>query len=256
MQFQSIDPSNSDNCGCDNDFYSVINSSPILSGSQEDIFNPQVLNNTNNNNNNSNNIKKDPIIFDKNVIPKIDLEVLQQKKINNNNIEMNIMNNANMNNANMNNPNMNNANMNIPNMNNANMNIPNMNNANMNNANMNNANMNNPNMNNANMNNPNMNNANMNNPNMNNANMNNPNMNNANIVNDVSNNVEKENKNQILFNYNYVLLIMVSLAWNDIIKFYINRSIKFNNGTHHYYLYYGITVTLLIFITSKLLQKM
>ena len=226
MQFQSIDPSNSDNCGCDNDFYSVINSSPILSGSQEDIFNPQVLNNTNNNNNNSNNIKKDPIIFDKNVIPKIDLEVLQQKKINNNNIEMNIMNNANMNNANMNNPNMNNANMNIPNMNNANMN------------------------------NANMNNANMNNPNMNNANMNNPNMNNANIVNDVSNNVEKENKNQILFNYNYVLLIMVSLAWNDIIKFYINRSIKFNNGTHHYYLYYGITVTLLIFITSKLLQKM
>ena len=52
---------NSEDCGCDNNYFSVINESPLLSGAQENNFNPNNNNsnnvlNYNNNSNNSNNL--------------------------------------------------------------------------------------------------------------------------------------------------------------------------------------------------------
>ena len=41
-----INELNSEDCGCDNNYFSAINESPLLSGTQENNFNP--INNNNN----------------------------------------------------------------------------------------------------------------------------------------------------------------------------------------------------------------
>ena len=264
-----------DNCGCDNDYFSLINSSPILSGSQENAFDPGYISNFNNNFNLE--VNETPIIFDKKNsqmpdkmdIPDINLDIIPQKKINDNNINMNVnnpLNNIAFSNNNLPNNNvlqqLNNLNGNGGNVNGVNVNGGNMNSGNMNGGNMNGGNMNGGNVNGGNVNGGNVNGGNVNGGNMNGGNVNGGNVTGGNVTgvnvnggNVTGGNGDNGNNKDIFSKYNYILLIIVALAWNDIIKYYINRAIKFNNGTHHYYLYYGISVTVLIFITSKILQK-
>ena len=82
-------------------------------------------------------------------------------------------------------------------------------------------------------------------------------MNNGEIQN-ISENSVKVNKDgykMIFTNMNYIFMVVLALAINDIIKFYINRSIKFSNGTHYYFIYYGVAMFFIVVISSKLLQK-
>ena len=242
-----------DNCGCDNDYFNLINSSPILSGSQENAFDPEHLNSLNSLNNNFNlDINESPILFDKknSQIPDINLEVIPQKKINDNNINMNMNNMNNMNNMapSFSNNSQNNSIQVQPTqqVNNNNVLQQQLTNNALQQQLTNNAlqQLNNTNQ--------------QNNSNGNGVNANGNAGNTGNDGTDgnaVNANGMNGNNKEIFSKYNYILLIIVALAWNDIIKYYINRAIKFNGGTHHYYLYYGISVTVLIFITSKILQK-
>ena len=220
-----------DDCGCDDNYFSVINNSPLLSGEQENNFNPEnsggnFLNNdlvskppinpivferaANNNNNNNNNIP--------NEVPKIELEAITQKKINDNNIGMNNNNN------------------------NIDMNLTTINKQQMNNQ-MNNR--------------------------LNNR-MNNQMGNQINTINSlnnlmdtqpqeilVNNELLEENSGfkTLITNTNYILMLMLALAANDVIKFYINRSIKFDNGNHKYFLYYIGGLVLVIYLISRSINK-
>ena len=219
----------SDNdCGCDDNYFSVINNSPLLSGQQENDFNPDnsktnFLNNdmvskppinpiifdraenNNNNNNNNNNIPSE--------VPKIELEAITQKKINDNNIGMN---------------NNNNIDMNLTTINRQQMNTQ-----------------------------------------MNNR-LNNRMGSQINSVNSLNNlmntqpqeiivNEEPVEENNglksLITNTNYILMLMLALAANDVIKFYINRSIKFDNGNHKSFLYYIGALVLLIYLISRSINK-
>ena len=237
-----------DNCGCDNDYFNLINSSPILSGSQENAFDPEHLNSLNSLNNNFNlDLNESPIIFDKknSQIPDINLEVIPQKKINDNNINMNMNNMNNMAPSFSNNSQNNSIQVQPTQQVNNNVLQQQLTNNALQQQLTNNAlqQLNNTNQ--------------QNNGNGGNAvnAVNDINANSGNAVNTNGMNDINGNNKEIFSKYNYILLIIVALAWNDIIKYYINRAIKFNGGTHHYYLYYGISVTVLIFITSKILQK-
>ena len=212
-----------EDCGCDDDYFSVINNSPLLNGDQEMNFN-------NSFNNNSNNVAIDskpltkPIIFERtknntnlSQIPQLELEAITQKKINNNNITMN----NNQNNK---------------------LNLTTMNNQ-MNNQ------MNNP-MNNQ-INNP------MNNPNSLNS-MENINL--AQAINNIENNINNIPDNTtyktLATNLNYILMVVLSLALNDIAKFYINRSIKFQNGNHKYYIYYVVGLVIVVYLVTRMVNKL
>ena len=214
-----------ESCGCDTNYFSVINNSPLLSGAQENDFNPSIVNEINNSFTNN---------------------------ISDNNIEMNSINNNAMNNA---------------------MNA--MNNNAMNNNAMNNNAMNNNAMNNA------MNNNAMNattqvisQPNINNLGRNNSNLeavdygamrntNQANNVNAVNfNNIdndfvlEESGMKKLLTHLSFALVVIVALAWNDVAKFYINRSIKFQGGNHRYYVYYAVLATMLVAVAVKGVSKL
>ena len=56
------------------------------------------------------------------------------------------------------------------------------------------------------------------------------------------------------YNIVFIVLLLTGLAWHEVIKYYINRSIKFSNGSHKYFIYYaGIaTLALLFFISMNL----
>ena len=56
--------------------------------------------------------------------------------------------------------------------------------------------------------------------------------------------------------FNYVVVLCVALALNDLAKYYINRSIKFSNGTHMYYVYYSVGLLLVTYIISKSVNRM
>ena len=119
-------------------------------------------------------------------------------------------------------------------------------NNNINNQNINNMNMN-MNMNNQKVNN--MNNINnMNNPKVNN--INNNNMNNQNINNMIEmDNKEIDNKNtKFKDNIKLILSFLVALALNEMIKFFINQSIRLNKGTSARYIYYPIFIIILFVI--------
>ena len=238
-----------EDCGCDDDYFSIINNSPLLNGNQENNFNPS-------NNKIANQPLTKPIVFDKNsinnninLIPKIESNLLNttNNKINDNNIKMN-------------NIQLDLTTMNQNSMNNGAMNNGTMNNAAMNNAAMNNAAMNNAAMNNAAMNNAAMNNHVMTNPNSLNS-MNNINTAqelvyiNENSNNNANNNSDKKYKNMIT-TINYIFMVVLALALNDVSKYYINRSIKFQNGTHKYYLYYILGLIIVVYLFSRLLNKL
>ena len=60
----------------------------------------------------------------------------------------------------------------------------------------------------------------------------------------------------ILKNFNIVLIVIIGLAWHDVAKFYINRSIKFGGGNHRYYVYYAVIATVILYGTSKYINSL
>ena len=223
-----------EDCGCDDDYFSIINNSPLLNGNQENNFNPS-------NNNVVNQKLTNPIVFEKNKNDNNNINIIPK-------IESNLFNNNNINNKiNDNNIKMNNIQLDL-----TTMNQNSMNNAAMNNAAMNNAAMNNAAMNNHVMTNPNSLNS------MNNINtaqelvyMNENSNNNTNN----NNNSNKKYKNMIT-TINYIFMVVLALALNDVSKYYINRAIKFQNGTHKYYLYYILGLIIVVYFFSRTLNKL
>ena len=51
------------------------------------------------------------------------------------------------------------------------------------------------------------------------------------------------------------LTLIVALGWNEAIKYYISRYIKFYQGSSHSLLFYALTVTLLLVLYVKLFHK-
>ena len=51
--------------------------------------------------------------------------------------------------------------------------------------------------------------------------------------------------------FNYVVVVLLALAINDLVKYFINRSIKFQNGSHNYYIYYTVGLGIVLYIVSK-----
>ena len=222
-----------EDCGCDDDYFSIINNSPLLNGNQETNFNPS-------NNNVVNQPLTKPIVFNKNnnnntinLIPKIELDVMKKNNNTNNKI--------NDNNINMNNLQLDLTSMNQQAMNNASMNQQAMNNAPMNQQAMNNHVMTNPNSLNS----------------MNNINTTqelvymNDNANNVNA----NANSDKKFKNMIT-TINYIFMVVLALALNDVSKYYINRAIKSQNGTHKYYLYYILGLVIIVYLFSRTINKL
>ena len=69
--------------------------------------------------------------------------------------------------------------------------------------------------------------------------------------------VERESAGRfILKNFNIVLIVIIGLAWSDVAKFYINRSIKFGGGNHRYYVYYAVIATVILYGTSKYIHNL
>jgi hypothetical protein len=214
-----IDNNNNIDCGCDNNYYSSINSSPLLSGQQENVFNPDKsnlnkLNNSNANNmsaNNNNNMNMN----------NLDLgQILNQNQ--NQNQNQHQQNNA------VNEQNIQNILNSIPDTTKRNNPLPDVGSMRNNNEQIE-----------------------LNTQILQNLNNLNNNLNNNNT--DV---VQDEQSKYILTMFNYVLVVMVALAVNDLAKYYINRSIKFSNGTHMYYVYYSVGLVLLTYIISKSVNKM
>ena len=215
-----------EDCGCDDDYFSVINNSPLLNGNQEMTFDPSMQDNINNQPI-VNKPLTEPIVFERapnnninNQIPNVELEAITQNKINNNNIDMNNHNNNKLNLTAMNNS-MNQGNN------------PVMNNMAMN-SQMNNQ---------------------MNNPNSLNS-MNNINTaQQLNINNELNNLESDDNYKRVVTNVNYILMVVLALAINDVAKYYINRAIKFQNGDHKYYIYYVVGILILTYLVSRMLNK-
>lgn len=51
------------------------------------------------------------------------------------------------------------------------------------------------------------------------------------------------------------LTLIVALGWNETIKYYISRYIKFYQGSTHSLLFYALTVTLLLVLYVKIFHK-
>ena len=205
-----------ESCGCDTNYFSVINNSPLLSGDQENDFNPSFVNDINNS--------------------------FSSNNISDNNIEMNSINNNAMNNA------MNGLNNNGNNNGNNNA----MNNGNNGNNNGTTQVISQPNINNLGRNNSNL--EAIDYGSMRNMNA----MNNQNAVNfnNLDNDLVEESGMKRLLTYlSFALVVIVALAWNDVAKFYINRSIKFQGGNHRYYVYYAVIATMLVAVAVKGVSK-
>jgi hypothetical protein len=259
-----------ESCGCDSGSssnYDVINNSPILSGSQETTFSPMndnfsfldslndqpnstsILGKNENNFSNNDETKQNYSLDDLISMSK-ENNTSDENKFSNNNIQE--MNNNQFNNY----PTQQTNDMLTNNRNNA-MNNP------MNNSPMNNSPMNNP-MNNSAMNNP----MNMPDPGM----MRNMPTNVNPELQMVMNKIAQANNNKnikeeiveekesawrfILKNFNIVLIVIIGLAWSDVAKFYINRSIKFGGGNHRYYVYYAVIATVVLYGTSKYINSL
>lgn len=205
---------NNGDCGCDNNFYSVINESPLLSGAQENSFNKSLEESSVINNTMANNIKN----LNNNTQNNISAN-------NNNNMNNNIDINQLMNNQQSNNQiseqNMQNILNSIPDTNRRNPPLPDLGamRANQEQIEMNNQIL--------------------------------QNLNNLNS----SNNSESNHK-FISTHFNYVLVVLVALAINDLAKYFINRSIKFQNGTHNYYIYYTVGLVLVLYMMSKYVNRL
>jgi hypothetical protein len=67
---------------------------------------------------------------------------------------------------------------------------------------------------------------------------------------------KETNARFVLKNFNIVLIVLIALAWSDVAKFYINRSIKFGKGNHKYYIYYAVIITAVLYGTSKYITSL
>lgn len=244
-----------ESCGCEggNNYNSQVNNSPILSGSQESAFSPQngnfsfldngddILgaskNNFSTDDNNKQNFSLDDLITMSNENNK----PVNENKFSNNNIQQ--MNNQNQHNFNLGNTNTNAYNNDI-NINQALNNIPNLN-SRTGNAIPDTGMMRNNMPTNVN---PELQ-AVMNKiaaANQLNA------LNKATEVKSVTESNSSESSWRfIVKNFNIVLVIVIALAWSDVAKFYINRSIKFGGGNHKYYIYYAVIASVVLYGTSK-----
>ena len=210
-----------EDCGCDNNYYDIINNSPLLNGQQENSFDPNSNKRQNNTQSQNNNQSNSPIIF----------------------------NNPNSNNPNSNNQNSNNQNINQTN--NINKLLNDISTQMPNNQMPNNQMPNNQIPNNQMPNNQVMNNIKQNNPinNMVLSNLSNNNLINKKSLNDKLNNrLVKVNLSHSL---KYIVILLVAFAWHDVGKFYINKAIKYKGGSESYYLYYAIILTLIIYFIVK-----
>lgn len=204
-------------CGCDNNFYSVINESPLLSGSQETSFNKSLEESSVINSVMANNIKN------LNNNKQNNMSANNNNKMNNN-LDLNqLMNNNQPSNNQMSEQNIQNILNSIPDTNKRNPSLPDMGSMRMNQEQME----------------------------MNNQIL--QNLNNLNKPNEV--NLENNHK-FIATHFNYVLVVLVALAVNDIAKYFINRSIKFQNGTHNYYIYYTVGLALVLYMMSKYVNRL
>ena len=218
---------NSEDCGCDNNYFSVINESPLLSGSQENNFDPtnnpnNVLNynnsNSTNNSSNLNNNANNNILHNNNnkKMNNLNNSELQQILGNSNNMQNNMQNNNQI------------SEQQIQNILNS---IPNTNKRNSTQL-------------------PDIGTMRNNNEQIELTNQLNNVVNNSNANGNSFNHGETQNK-YILTMFNYVIVLLVALAVNDLAKYYINRSIKFQNGTHMYYVYYSVGLVIVLYIISK-----
>ena len=84
------------------------------------------------------------------------------------------------------------------------------------------------------------------------------NQNNNNQILNANANFHQTNPNYkfIASHFNYVIVVLLALALNDLAKFYINRSIKFQNGSHTYFIYYCVGISLLLYIVSKYVNQL
>ena len=206
---------NNGDCGCDNNFYSVINESPLLSGTQENSFNKSleessVINNVmannikNLNNNTQNNMSANN---NNNKNNNLDLNQLMNNQPNNQVNEQNIQNILNS----------------IPDTNKRNPSLPDMGALRANQEQME---------------------------------MNNKILQNLNNLNTVNNAPAENNHKFIATHFNYAIVVLVALAVNDLAKYFINRSIKFQNGNHNYYIYYTVGLGLVLYMMSKYVNRL
>lgn len=248
-----------ESCGCDggNNYNSQVNNSPILSGSQEAAFSPQngnfsfldgsdnILGNSKNNFSNNDDSKENYSLDDLISMSNENNKPVSENKFSNNNIQQ--MNNQNQHNFNIGNTNTlgnSNAYNNDININQALNNIPNLN-SRTGNAMPDTGMMRNNMPSNV-------------NPELQ-AVMNKiAAANQLNALNKISEpkDVQTSNSSEtswrfIVKNFNIVLVIVIALAWSDVAKFYINRSIKFGGGNHKYYIYYAAIASVVLYGTSK-----
>jgi hypothetical protein len=210
---------NNEDCGCDNNFYSVINESPLLSGAQENSFNTTLENNSAANNIMANNLKNNNTN---------NMSANSNNKMNNMNMDISHLANNQQNQQNQQNQ------VNEQNIQNILNSIPDTNKRNNNQM------------------------QDMGAPRQNQEQivMNNQLMNNLNNMNNSQVDNTSSNTKFISTHFNYVLVVVVALAINDLAKYYINRSIKFQNGTHTYYLYYAVGVCLVLYMMSKYVSRL
>jgi len=217
MAFLNDLDNNNIDCGCDNNYYSSINNSPLLSGEQENVFNPDKSNLNKLNNSNANNMSANNNMNMNN----LDLgQILNQNQ--NQNQNQNHQNNG------VNEQNIQNILNSIPDTTKRNNTLPDVGAMRNNNEQLE-----------------------LNTQILQNLNNLNNNLNSNNQV-----EVKDDQSKYIVTMLNYVLVVMVALALNDLAKYYINRSIKFSNGTHMYYVYYSVGLVLVTYIISKSVNKM
>jgi hypothetical protein len=70
-----------------------------------------------------------------------------------------------------------------------------------------------------------------------------------------SNNAQPASKHSLGNMLLLALAVVVALAWNDAIKYYIGRMIKLNRSSPYMYLYYALIVTLVAVIAHNVVNK-
>ena len=70
-----------------------------------------------------------------------------------------------------------------------------------------------------------------------------------------NNTVQPERKTPLGNMLLLALVVVVALAWNDAIKYYIGRMIKLNRSSPYMYLYYALIVTLVAVIAHNVVSK-
>ena len=234
-----------DEFGNDDNYFSIINNSPLLSGSQEQTFNTS-FNSDNSKTNNS------PIIFEKaqnnNTKPVINIDDIKINKINDNNIDMNHPQGQMNHSQGQMNHSQGQINHSQGQINNSHGQM-NHSQGQMNHSNELAFKQ--------------LQNQLINERIMDNGQMNNIQMNNNNVDNQMENNLYTLDKNIKESSFkkwctyiNYILIILLAIALNDLGKFYINRAIKYQNGSHKYYLYYVGSIIIILYLVNRMINKL